>query len=159
MIENPSQRQYNSYTLWLSIIALQHTTFTTTGRGTRPGTPFTYTISRSPGHGGRHYAGECVDGYGNELWIIVDGVKRERSISRSTIDHAYSIAVEKGGRVKGPKALGVPGAGSYVYPVFVRLGIIHSASDPSALPVPSHAHTAGESEQQATTQQATTLVG
>lgn len=152
MIDPIIPKQYNASTsLWLSIIALQHTTFTTTGRGTRPGTPFTYTISRSPSAGGRHYAGENVDGYGNEMWIVVDGAKRERSISRSTIDRAYSIAVEMEGRVKGPKALGVPGAGSYVYPVFVRLGIIHSASDPSALP--SHPHTAGESEQLTTTRE------
>lgn len=28
------------------------------------------------------------------------------------------------GRVKGPKALGIHGAGSYLYPIFIRFGII-----------------------------------
>ncbi len=126
--------------LWQSIITLEGSTFTTTGRrgssGSRPGTPFSFTISRNPSAGGRHYAGEDVDGYGNEMWVTTaDGVKK-KSISRSTVDKAYAVAVEKGGNVPGPKSLCVPGAGSYLYPVFVRLGVITAD--------PSHAHTAGE---------------
>jgi len=142
MIENLSIQLYNSHTLWLSLISLQSTTFTTTGRGSIPGTPFSFTVSRNPSAGGRHYAGGSIPGYGNELWIVVDGVRRERSISRSTIDRAYAVAVEKGGKVKGPKSLGVPGAGSYLYPIFVRLGVI--TTDPQQ--VSTDAHTAGEQQ-------------
>jgi hypothetical protein len=64
-----------------------------------------------------------VDGYGNELWIIQNGEKK-KSISRSTVELAYSRAKEMNGIVKGPKALGIPGAGSYLYPIFVKIGVI-----------------------------------
>jgi hypothetical protein len=130
MIENSSLKQYNSHTLWLSICTLEGSTFTTTGRGSRPGTPFSFTVSRNPSSGGRHYAGDSIPGYGNEMWITTaDGVKK-KSISRSTVDRAYATAVEKGGNVPGPKSLGVPGAGSYLYPVFVRLGVITTDPQP-----------------------------
>ena len=80
------------------------------------------TVSRSSGAGGRHYSGESVDGYGNEIWIIVNGEKREKSVSRSTVELGYKKAQELG-IVKGPKALGLPGAGSYLWPVLIRLGV------------------------------------
>ena len=108
--------------LWKAIIAFEGYPFKTSGRGSRKGVKFTYTVSRSGGAGGRHYSGASVDSYGNELWIIVDGVKREKSISRSTVEFGYKKARELG-VVKGPKALGLPGAGSYLYPVFLRLGV------------------------------------
>ena len=78
-------------------------------------------MSREPGKSGRHYKGQSVDDYGNELWIIVDGVKREKRISRSTVELGYKKARELG-IVRGPKALGLPGAGSYLWPVLIRLG-------------------------------------
>ena len=108
--------------LWKAIIAFEGYPFRTSGRGSREGTKFKYEMSREPRKSGRHYNGENVDGYGNELWIIVDGVKREKSISRSTVELGYKKAREMG-VVKGPKALGLPGAGSYLWPVLIRLGV------------------------------------
>lgn len=108
--------------LWKAIIAFENYLFRTSGRGNRKGVRFTYTVSRSSGAGGRHYSSASVEGYGNELWIIVDGVKREKSISRSTVELGYKKAREMG-VVKGPKALGLPGAGSYLWPVLIRLGV------------------------------------
>ena len=108
--------------LWKAIIAFENYPFSTSGRGSRPGVKFTYTVSRKPSAGGRHYNGTVVDGYGNEIWITVNGEKREKSISRSTVEFGYKKAREMG-VVKGPKALGLPGAGSYLYPVLIRLGV------------------------------------
>lgn len=107
--------------LWKAIIAFEGYPFRTSGRGSREGTKFKYEMSREPGKSGRHYKGQSVDDYGNELWIIVDGVKREKSISRSTVELGYKKARELG-IVRGPKALGLPGAGSYLWPVLIRLG-------------------------------------
>lgn len=108
--------------LWKAIIAFEGYPFRTSGRGSREGTRFKYEVSREPGKSGRHYRGQSVDGFGNELWIIVDGVKREKSISRSTVELGYKKARELG-IVRGPKALGLPGAGSYLWPVLIRLGV------------------------------------
>lgn len=49
--------------------------------------------------------------------------RKEKSITKSTVELAYERAVEMNGKVEGPKKLGVFGA-SYLYPVFVRLGVI-----------------------------------
>lgn len=111
--------------LWKAIIAFEGYPFRTSGRGGREGTKFKYEVSREPGKSGRHYNGENVNGFGNELWIIVDGVKREKSISRSTVGLGYKKARELG-VVKGPKALGLPGAGSYLWPVLIRIGVCTS---------------------------------
>ena len=108
--------------LWKAIIAFEEYPFHTSGRGSREGVKFYYTVSRKPSAGGRHYSGASIDGYGNELWIIVNGEKREKSISRSTVEYGYKKARELK-IVKGPKALGLPGAGSYLYPVLIRLGV------------------------------------
>ncbi len=114
----PDEMKY----LWKAIIAFENYPFKTSGRGSREGVKFTYTVSRSPSAVGRHYSGASVDGYGNEIWITVNGEKREKSISRSTVELGYKKAREMG-IVKGPKALGLPGAGSYLWPVLVRLGV------------------------------------
>ena len=120
-------------TLWKEIIKHEGEIFTTTGRGKRPGVAFTYSISRSPGKGGRHYEGKQIPGFGNELWICTVGsVERKKSISRSTVDRALETALEKmktEGCVKGPRELGVPGAGSYLYPVFMRISVIESGRE------------------------------
>ena len=108
--------------LWKAIIAFEGYPFRTSGRGSREGTRFKYEVSREPGKSGRHYNGENVNGFGNELWIIVDGVKREKSISRSTVELGCKKARELG-IVRGPKAMGLPGAGSYLWPVLIRLGV------------------------------------
>lgn len=115
-----------SVPLWRCICVFEGEQFATSGRGSKPGIAFTYTVSRSTGTSGRHYSGTSIDGYGNELWIrtMSTGEKRKKSISRSTVDLAYAKAMELDGKVKGPKALGVPGAGSYLYPIFQRIGVI-----------------------------------
>ena len=115
--------------LWKCIIAFEGYPFRTSGRGQdRTGsTKFKYEIPRSGGKGGHRYTGEGVDGYGNGIWITVDGAKRDKSISRSTVDLAYKKGrhlMKMEGQVKGPKALGIPGAGGYLYPIFIRFGII-----------------------------------
>lgn len=110
----PNEMEY----LWRAIIAFEDYPFKTSGRGRREGVRFKYTVSKTGGSGGRHYDGTSVDGYGNEIWI--EG--KEKSISRSTVELGYKKAREME-IVKGPKALGLPGSGSYLYPIFLRLGV------------------------------------
>lgn len=57
---------------------------------------------------------------GGELFFT----RKEKSITRSTVDIAFQKALELGEKATGPKKLGVFGA-SYLYPVFVRLGVIN----------------------------------
>lgn len=106
--------------LWKAITLFQSYPFTTSGRGSKPGVKFKYTVSQETGTGGRHYDGDNVEGYGNEMWIS----GKEKSISRSTVERAMKTALEMGGKVKGPKALNVPGVHSYLYPILVRFGVI-----------------------------------
>ena len=113
----PDQNLY----LWKAVVAFQAYPFTTSGRGSRLGTKFTYEVSKPTTGGGRRYAGENVEGYGNELWIIMNGEKAEKSISRSSVDYALQIALE--GNVAGPKALKIYGS-SYVYSLFRRFGLV-----------------------------------
>ena len=118
--------------LWKTVIAFQSYPFHTSGRGSRPGVKFTYEVSKSTTGGGRRYEGEQVEGYGNEMWIITlpDKVRKEKSISRSTVDLALKNALtvqEQESFVSGPKKLNIPGAGSYLYPMFVRFGVINSS--------------------------------
>jgi len=112
--------------LWKAIIAFQSYPFHTSGRGSREGVKFTYEVSKSTTGGGRRYEGEQVEGFGNEMWIIKNGQRAEKSISRSTVDLALRTALKK--EIKGPKALGIPGAGSYLYPMLVRFGVINDNS-------------------------------
>ena len=94
---------------------------------------FTYTVSRNPGKSGRHFEGPDVDGYGNELWIMKNGgEQKEKSISRSTVECGLRNALrimKNQGYVKGPKALGIPGAGSYLYAIFLNWGIIKDSEE------------------------------
>lgn len=110
--------------LWKTVVAFQSYPFHTSGRGSREGVKFTYEVSRPTTGGGRRYEGEQVEGYGNEMWIttLPDKIRKEKSISRSTVDLALRTALEK--EIKGPKALGIPGAGSYLYSMFIRFGVI-----------------------------------
>ena len=114
----PDQNLY----FWRTIIAFEGFRFTTSGHGNRPGTKFTYEVSHNTSSSGRHYAGENVEGLGNELFITSGGEQLKKSISRSTVDLALRTALEK--EIKGSKALGIPGAGSYLYPMFIRFGVI-----------------------------------
>ncbi len=110
--------------LWKCICLFAGYPFSTAGRKTKDGGKggirFRYTVSTPGGSGGHHYEGENIDGYGNEMWI--DG--KEKSISRSTVERAMKTALEMDGKVPGPKALNVPGAHSYLYPIFVRFEVI-----------------------------------
>lgn len=110
--------------LWKCIIAFENNTFTTSGRGNRPGIMFTYTVTKTAGAGGRHYDGSVVPGYGNE--IRIEG--KTKSISRSTVELGYQKVQEMEGIVKGPRSLGVPGAGSYLYSLFLRFGLIKNSA-------------------------------
>ena len=120
--------------LWRCVIAFQSYPFTTSGRGNQTGVKFTYEVSKSGSAGGRHYEGEVVEGYGNEMWIttLPDKVRKEKSISRSTVDLALKNAITvqaQEGFVSGPKKLNIPGAGSYLHPMFVRFGVINSSAE------------------------------
>lgn len=110
--------------LWRCVVAFEGYPFTTAGRGKDKtgAVKFKYQVSRSGGAGGRHYDGENVEGYGNEIFITSGGEQLKKSISRSTVDLALKKAQEK--QISGPKALGLPGAGSYLYPMLVRFGVI-----------------------------------
>lgn len=120
--------------LWKTVVAFHGYPFTTSGRGSREGVKFTYEVSKSGSAGGRHYESEQVEGYGNEMWIttLPDKVRKEKSISRSTVDLALRTALTvqaQEGFVSGPKKLNVPGAGSYLYPMLVRFGVINSSTE------------------------------
>ena len=113
-----------SLELWTAICLFADYPFSTSGRGGRGRVKFKYSVSAAPSAGGRHYDGENVDGYGNEMWIITGDKEKKKSISRSTVERAMKTALEMEGKVPGPKALNVPGAHSYLYPIFVRFGVI-----------------------------------
>lgn len=111
-----------SAALWRCVIIFENYIFTTSGRGSRSGVEYTYQVSRRGSAGGRHYAGDSVKGYGNELWVVMDGEKKEKSISRSTVElgfQKYLDVLKTEGAVGGPKKLGVFGA-SYLLPLFQR---------------------------------------
>ena len=57
---------------------------------------------------------------GNELFVN----RKEKSITRATVELAYQRARDE--KVTGPKQIGTFGA-SYLYPMFVRFGIIEAA--------------------------------
>lgn len=52
---------------------------------------------------------------GNEIFVD----RKDKSITRATVNLAYSRAAALEGKVSGPKALGVFGA-SYLYPIFIE---------------------------------------
>lgn len=89
--------------IWPFLVEHAGETFYTTGKGSSPGFPFTYTI-----HGGEMHVN-----------------RKDKVITRATVILAYQRATEMKGIVPGPKALGIFGA-SYIYPVFVALGVIYT---------------------------------
>lgn len=111
----------SSVNLWKCVCLFADYPFTTSGRGSAPGKKFKYSVAEAGGAGGRHYDGEDVEGFGNELFIVQNGEKKEKGISRSSVDYAFRIALE--GDVKGPKSLKIYGS-SYVYSLFVRFGLV-----------------------------------
>ena len=111
-----------SAALWRCVIVFEGYSFSTSGRGSRSGVEYTYQVSRRGSAGGRHYAGDSVQGYGNELWVVIDGEKKEKSISRSTVElgfQKYLELLKTEGAVSGPKKLGVFGV-SYLLPMCQR---------------------------------------
>lgn len=110
------QGEPSSINLWRTIIAFQGYQFTTSGRGSKEGVKFKYTVSRG-GPAGRQYAGESVDGWGNEIMIE----SREKSITRSSVDYALNLAATT--TITGPKSLKVYGS-SYVFAIFRRFGLV-----------------------------------
>lgn len=109
--------------LWRTIIIFQNYPFQTSGRGKIAGTAYTYEMNKETGRGGRHYDGASIPGYGNEMWVVIDGQKKARSISRSTVELGFKTYLEvlaSEGEIKGPKKLGVFGASSLL-PIFQRI--------------------------------------
>ncbi len=109
--------------LWRAVIAYADYPFQTYGRKGVGGVKFKYNVSGPGGNSGRKYKGVSIDGYGNEMFV--EG--REKSISRSTVELAFFTALriqEEAGCVSGPKKLKIPGSGSYIYSLFLRLGVI-----------------------------------
>ena len=78
-----------SAAFWRCVIVFEGYPFSTSGRGSRSGVEYTYQVTRRGSSGGRHYEGESVQGYGNELWVVIDGEKKEKSISRSTVELGF----------------------------------------------------------------------
>ncbi len=109
--------------LWWAVIAFAEYPFQTYGRNGVGGVKFKYKVSDPGGNSGRKYKGISIDGYGNEM--LIKG--RGKSISRSTVELAFFTALriqKEAGCVSGPKKLKVPGSGSYLYSLFLRLGVI-----------------------------------
>lgn len=84
--------------LWSMLLYLQGCVFLTA-----KGLKFTYKIK------------------GGEMFVN----RKSKSITQATIFMAFRKAMELGGAVSGPKKLGTFGA-SYLYPIFVRLGVIRA---------------------------------
>ena len=82
--------------LWSMLIYLQGCVFLTA-----KGLKFTYKIK------------------GGEMFVN----RKSKSLTQATVFMAFRKAMELGGAVAGPKKLGTFGA-SYLYPIFVRLGVI-----------------------------------
>ena len=85
-------------TLWSMLIYLQGCVFLTA-----KGLKFTYKIK------------------GGEMFVN----RKSKSITQATVFMAFRKAMELGGAVSGPKKLGTFGA-CYLYPIFVRLGVIRA---------------------------------
>lgn len=123
-IGSPDENIY----LWRCVIAFEQYPFRTSGRGSRPGVKFTYTISRKTGASGQHYSGENVDNYGNELKFST----KEKTITRATVELAYRKLLEvqeAEGYVAGPKKIGSVFGASYLYPMMIRFGVIRASAD------------------------------
>jgi len=56
---------------------------------------------------------------GGEMFID----RREKSVTRATVNVAYRRAMALGDALRGPKMLNVFGA-SYIYPIFAALGLV-----------------------------------
>lgn len=100
--------------LWNAIAAFQGEIFVTSGRGSRPGVTFSYSIKKS------NRTGKETDE------LLISRKEKSKTITRSTVDMAFENALEiqkTEGYVKGPKRLKVFGA-SYLYAIFLEWGLI-----------------------------------
>ncbi|MBO5569712.1 MAG: hypothetical protein J6A79_12375 [Clostridia bacterium] len=99
--------------VWEAILGFEGYPFQTPGLNGQGSRPFTYTVSRTE------------DGdYGKELIINT----KRKTVTKATVELGYkkSIAVlQSEGIVTAPKNLGVPGAGSYLYPIFLKIGLFN----------------------------------
>lgn len=93
-------RQEQEDALWKMLIYLQGCVFLTA-----KGLKFTYKIK------------------GGEMFVN----RKSKSITQATVFMAFHKAMELGGVVAGPKKLGTFGA-SYLYPIFMRLGVIKKSA-------------------------------
>jgi hypothetical protein len=91
-------KQEQEAVLWKLLLRLQGCVFLTA-----KGLMFTYKIK------------------GGEMFVN----RKSKSITQATVFMAFQKAMELGGVVAGPKKLGTFGA-SYLYPIFVRLGVIRA---------------------------------
>lgn len=98
----------NTENLWKAVVLFAGYPFIT-----RKGLKYSYTVK------------------GNEIFFT----RKEKSITKATVDMAFRKAMELqktvngvSGVISGPKKLGVFGA-SYLYPVFVRLGVIDNKGE------------------------------
>ena len=110
--------------LWRTIICFAGYPFQTTGCGSKPGVKFRYTVSRETEAVRRYHEAESAEVLGNEMRITTSDDKKQKSISRLTVERTFSAALEIGGKIKRPGALNVSGAHVYLYPIFFRLEII-----------------------------------
>lgn len=94
-----SKKEEEEY-LWEVLKQLSGCIFHTAGRGHKSGVKFRFGVK------------------GGEMKVD----RKEKTITKATVLYAYWKAKDMG-IVKGPKALGVPGAHSYLLPVFLRLGV------------------------------------
>ena len=97
--------------VWEAILAFEAYPFRTSGRNGQGSIPFTYTVSRTK-------SGD----FGKELLIST----KRKTVTKATVEVGYNNAIEVyrcEGVVGGPKKLGVPGAGSYLYPIFLKIGL------------------------------------
>ncbi|MCD8249316.1 MAG: hypothetical protein LUC60_05635 [Lachnospiraceae bacterium] len=99
-VERMKQSVDNSV-LWDTLLLFQSYPFYTT-----KGLKFTYTIK------------------GGEMFVS----RKDKSITRATVDLAFQKALSLEGIISGPKKLGGVGA-SYLYPVFIRIGVIKPSAD------------------------------
>ena len=108
--------------LWNCIVAYAGEKFTTSGRGeTHAGAvEFEYSVKKS------RRTGEYTDE------LIISSRDTGKTVTRSTVELGFRNALklmEDEGCVRGPKALGIPGAGSYLYAIFLNWGIIEVTKD------------------------------
>ena len=104
----PDEAEY----LWNAVLVFEGYPFRTSGRGRTPGVKFSYRVKRNK-------EGQPV----GEIKVN----RKEKTITRATIELAYRRAREMGGMITGPKKLGVFGA-SYLFPMLVRFGMVESGA-------------------------------